>query len=391
MKRFFFILAFLSVVAISATAQDTSQQRSKKARLEKEIRMLEEQLKENSSQNANALSTLAILEKKISARKELVQESDRELAEIGDSIAVCRREIDKVRSRLDTLTLYYDRLVKNAYKNRDSRVWYMYILASQNLGQASRRFGYLKNLSGQMNRQASLIKEAKARLEERLSEMNTLKRKAQALKDSRVAELKSLQEEESQSRALIAQLQKDKTRYTQQLNSKRQQVEALNREIEKIINASMNGGGKKKSGKPVDYKLSEEFASNMGKLPWPAQGPVMEHFGRHNHPVYTNLAMPFNNGINIGLSRGAKAYAVFGGEVKKIIVMPGYNKCVLVQHGGYFTFYCKLSSVSVKAGQKVALGEEIGVVDTMDGQTQLHFQLWEGNKPQDPELWLRPQ
>ena len=28
-------------------------------------------------------------------------------------------------------------------------------------------------------------------------------------------------------------------------------------------------------------------------------------------------------------------------------------------------------------------------LDTIDGQTQLHFQLWKGNKPQDPEAWLK--
>ena len=99
--------------------------------------------------------------------------------------------------------------------------------------------------------------------------------------------------------------------------------------------------------------------------------------------------MPFNNGVNVSVAKGTKIQAVFNGEVKRVIVMPGYNKCVLVQHGSYFTFYCKLASVSVKAGDKVKTGQTIGVVDTIDGQTQFHFQLWEGQKPQDPEKWLR--
>jgi hypothetical protein len=28
-------------------------------------------------------------------------------------------------------------------------------------------------------------------------------------------------------------------------------------------------------------------------------------------------------------------------------------------------------------------------VDTMDGTTQLHFQIWAGQNPQNPEAWLR--
>ena len=80
---------------------------------------------------------------------------------------------------------------------------------------------------------------------------------------------------------------------------------------------------------------------------------------------------------------------MFDGEVKQVIVMPGYNQCVLVQHGEYFTFYCKLGSVRVKAGEKVKTGQVLGKVETIGGETELHFQLWEGRSPKDPELWLR--
>ena len=82
--------------------------------------------------------------------------------------------------------------------------------------------------------------------------------------------------------------------------------------------------------------------------------------------------------------------AVFDGEVRQIVVMPGYNKCVLVQHGNYFTFYCKLKYCSVKAGDKVKTGQKIGSVDTIAGQTELHFQVWKEQTPQNPEQWLRP-
>ena len=81
--------------------------------------------------------------------------------------------------------------------------------------------------------------------------------------------------------------------------------------------------------------------------------------------------------------------AVFNGEVKKVIVMQGYNKCVLVQHGEWFTFYCKLDQVSVKAGDKVKTGQVIGSVGPLGGVTQLHFQVWSSKGPQDPLLWLR--
>ena len=115
----------------------------------------------------------------------------------------------------------------------------------------------------------------------------------------------------------------------------------------------------------------------------------MDKFGEKYHPVYKSVKLPSNNGVDIALTKGTNVRSVFEGVVRQIVVMPGYNKCILVQHGNYFTFYCKLSDVFVKAGDKVVLGQELGTVDTINGQTQLHFQVWQNNKPQNPELWLK--
>jgi murein DD-endopeptidase MepM/ murein hydrolase activator NlpD len=70
--------------------------------------------------------------------------------------------------------------------------------------------------------------------------------------------------------------------------------------------------------------------------------------------------------------------------------MPGYNHCVLVQHGEYFTFYCKLAKTVVKSGQKVAAGATLGTLETTDDDNaQLHFQIWKGSTKQNPALWLK--
>lgn len=392
--RFLTLLLATITIAATANAQDLSTHKERKARLDREILILEQQIKANSTKSSNALSKLSLLQQKEATRKALIKESDGEIISLNDSIRTVRKEVKAVQSRLDTMTFYYDKLVRSAYKNRDSRVWYMYLLASENIGQAAKRFGYLKNLSGQMNAKARKIKEARTELDIKLNRLNQLKSEAEKVKANRQNELSRLQKEEAQSKKLVAQLGKEKTKYQKQLTSKKKQVESLNREISRLISESMkteapkNGG--KKGNKPIDYALAKEFQANKGKLPWPARGPVAEHFGQHQHPVYKNVSLPFNNGVNISVATGDVAKAVFNGEVKRIIVMPGYNKCVLVQHGDYFTFYCKLSSVSVKVGDQLKTGQTVGIIDTIDGQTQLHFQLWKGTSPQNPELWLRP-
>ena len=145
----------LAIMLCVGTAGQTAQQ-TKKQRLEREIEQLEKQLKKTNAKQSDALNTLNLLRKKTENRKKLINESDREIRVLNDSIYACQKQINLIQDRLDTMSLYYSRLVKNAYKNRDAKIWYMYILASENIGQASRRYGYLKTLSSQMNAQARM-------------------------------------------------------------------------------------------------------------------------------------------------------------------------------------------------------------------------------------------
>ena len=408
-----FIRIFLTVFLLLAAAapsfsQDTREQESRRSALEKEIAQLEQQIAENISRSSSALNDLTLIRKQVETRKALVAESERQITMIDDSITLTTANIAGLQARIDTLTSYFGRLVRSAYKNRDARVWYVYILTSRNFGQATRRYSYLKNLSSTLNDEAAQVKEMRAGLELELTRLDSLKVQATQLRDAQQKELAGLRAEEKRSDDLVSQLKRYRTRYQRQLETKRKQVEDLNREIERIIAeyiaeqkareeeqrraAAARQGEQAAAEAPapvVDYELAAEFESNKGKLPWPADGPVLEKFGRHNHPVYTNIVMPFSNGISIGLAKGSAVRAVFDGEVKNVIAMPGYNMCVLVQHGSYFTFYCKLGQVSVKAGDKVSTGSIIGTVDTIDGQTQLHFQIWKEKSPQNPEIWLR--
>ena len=398
MRRFLPIVLGLLLVGAVVSAQDTRRQESRKAQLEKEIAAINRQLKDNARSSSRALTDLALVRRKIAARQELIAESDREIRALDDSMRVRQQEIDRLQARHDTLSLYYNRLVRGAYKNRDSRLWYMYILSSENIGQAVRRFGYLKGLSRNMSEQGKRIQETAAALELERERLAGLKEEAQVLRGQRQADVDALRGEEGESASLVARLEKDRRKYQNDLRKKNREVEALNREIAEIIRkatAKPKSGGKStaKGGKTtstaIDETLSKNFAANKGRLPWPVEGTVIESYGQHYHPVYKNVKLPFNNGVTLSVARGAQAHAVFDGTVAQVVVIPGYNQCVLVQHGSYFTFYCKLKSVSVKAGEKVKTGQVLGTVDTLSGEDQFHFQLWQERTPQNPENWLR--
>ena len=388
LKLIFTTLLFLCF-CIGAGSQETKVQEERKARLEREIAIIDRQLADNASQSNTKLADLNLIRRKVANRKELVAQSDRQIRKYNDDIYLAQLEINKINRRIEDLTEHYSKLVLSAYKNRDARVWYMYMLASDDLGQALRRFGYFKNLSGQMKEEAQKIRAAKVELEEEKERLSQMKKEAEAVKAERVKELESLRKDESRADNVVKQLKKDRKTYQNQLNAKRKEVQALNREIERMISSTMKGSSSSSAKKTVvDQKLAAEFVRNKGKLPWPVEGAVVGRFGSHRHPVY-NIVMPQNNGFDLAVSKGEEAKAVFDGIVRQVMVLPGYNQCVMIDHGDYYTLYCKLRNVQVKADDKVKTGDVLGTVDTINGQTQLHFELWQGKTPHNPENWLK--
>ena len=385
-RLFPFFLALMMFCPLTR-AQDTSAQREQKEKLEKEIELINKQLSSADSKSRSALSNYNLVSKKISNRKKLLENSRRKEREIGDQIYLKQKEINALQAGCDTLAAHYDRLILGAYKNRDARIWYMYILSSEDLSQAYRRYGYFKSLASQIQSQAQQIEQQKEELLRQKAALQEMKKAQKKQSDESQKELGRLTDEQKESKQLVNSLNKAKKRYQKELAAKKKQVEALDREIARIVKEAMKTSP---SGKTeVDQALAAEFSKNRGLLPWPADGPVVEPFGERFHPVYKNVKLPKNNGIGIALKSGTPVRCVFDGVVKQVLVMPGYNQCVLVQHGNYFTFYCKLRNVSVKSGQKVKTGQQLGVVDTINKETQLHFQVWKDTTPQNPESWLK--
>lgn len=390
MKRLFTIIFSLFCFVASVSAQNVKASQDKKARLEREIAIIDKQIAANASKSSSKLSELELLRKKIENRKALLDEADSEIRTYDAMISKAKKQMDALQARVDTLSEHYSRLVMSAYKNRDTRLWYMYILSSDNIAQAFRRMSYFKNLSNQMNADARRLQQAKDELAEQKEAMDALRSDAQKVRQERASELNRLKAEESEANAVVRQLNRDKKKYQSQLASKKKEVEALNKELARLVAQSMKQqGGKSSKSDPQAVKLSSEFAKNKGKLPWPAEGPVVDHFGQRFHPVYKNLKLPPKNGIEVALDKDTQVKSVFDGVVKQIMVQPGYNICVIIQHGNYFSFYCRLKSTTVKAGDKVSTGQTIGVVDTMNGQTRLHLEIWQGSQPQNPLNWLR--
>ena len=389
MRHLFTILTLLLALQISF-GQDVSKQNARKKKIEDEIAYIDKQLSNTKSKQRKSINTLNLTQKQIENRREIIYTLDKDIKRYNSLISTKSNEISRLERRLDTLKLYHENLVYNAYKNRDAKVWFMYIMSSKNIGQSLRRWSYLKNLSSSLQKQATQIRSLQEQLIQERGKLQELRISSISTQKEREKEYDKLTQEETKVMNTINSLKREEKKLRNDMNKKKREVEKLNKEIERILAEAVRQ--QKQAGKAVkvDYELSAKFSDNKGKLPWPVnKGVVVEKFGQAYHPVFRTVKLPFNNGVNISTDRNAKALCIFDGVVKQILVMPGYNQCVLVQHGEYFTFYCKLKQVNVKSGQTIKRGDVVGTIDdNEEGNAILHFQLWKGTDKQNPEHWL---
>ena len=112
----------------------------------------------------------------------------------------------------------------------------------------------------------------------------------------------------------------------------------------------------------------------------PTEGLITSFFNRTRKNPVLGVVMP-HSGIDIGWHRSDTkdpVYAAHGGKV----TVPRYSKIagnyVWIHHpNGYTTAYSHLSKVSVKNGQTVKQGQQIGIKGTTGNSTgvHLHFEL----------------
>jgi murein DD-endopeptidase MepM/ murein hydrolase activator NlpD len=127
----------------------------------------------------------------------------------------------------------------------------------------------------------------------------------------------------------------------------------------------------------------------VGRLLWPAAGPITSPFGMREDPVLHRYQL--HAGIDIGAPYGASVAAAAAGTVIFDGVMTGYGNVVVIDHGdGLSTLYAHLSGYSVAIGQRVTRGEHVAKVGCTGLCTgpHLHFEVRIGGKPVDPVPFL---
>jgi len=112
-------------------------------------------------------------------------------------------------------------------------------------------------------------------------------------------------------------------------------------------------------------------------------------FGRRIDPFNGHLA--FHSGLDLAGPSDSLIYSTAAGTVISAGRNGAYGNCIDIDHGhGIVTRYGHLSQINVQEGQKVALGDVIGVQGSTGRATgpHLHYEVRYNDMPMNPKKFL---
>ena len=143
---------------------------------------------------------------------------------------------------------------------------------------------------------------------------------------------------------------------------------------------------KEKISSDPTKKLPAISARSSSKFSWPVRGKILSNYGAKSGGL-------FNDGINIGASKGTAVKAAENGVVAYAgNEVKGMGNLIIIQHsGGWMTVYAHMDSMVVRRGTKVSVGQKIGTVGATGkvDEPQLHFEIRKGTKAYNPSSYLK--
>ena len=397
-----FLFAFFSFGCLAVFSQVDEQEvlEAKREQLQKEIEQINLLLFDQKEKKGNVLEQMEALNQKIDVRQRLIDVTNQQSNLLDRKINTNVNAISELRSALAKLKEDYALMIQKGYQSKIQQSKLMFLLSSENFFQAFKRLQYIKQYTDFRRKQGEEI----VIKTDTLTQLNIAlsvqrKQKERLIAENRSAKREMEQERNSQQ-TLLGSIRKDETKYAYAIRDKQRETKEIDQQIEKLIKeaiAAENAASGKDDSDPSKFLLTPEaaivansFTANKGKMIWPVEkGFKSQGYGVYADAIYPGIKHE-SNGVVITTDAGAKARAIFRGEVIAILSIPGGNKAVQLKHGNFISTYYNLSTIYVKKGDRVDAKTVLGDIYTnrSNGQTRLKFYLHQNTSKLNPEEWV---
>lgn len=424
------------------SAQNSSRVKALKVRkneVQQKINRSQTELNRTRKDVDSKIKSINFIDVQLESRLRYINEMEQKMLAVDKRIHDLEQQVRTQEENLEKVKKRYKQSLVYARTNQAVQSPLIFIFSAKSVTQMYRRARYAREYAQYQRALGEQIGQKQKRLLADRGKLLAAKGEMAALVRETLQQRKLLFEQQQQQKEAVAGLQKHEKVLVDQINRQQRELAELDRKIDAVIAEEIEKArrraeaerkrkaaeeaarkaraqaAQKKKGKtraqkadtrksatkknediaggawrtPVDNVLSSNFQKNKGRLPVPITGSYMisGHFGTYNVPGLKNVRLD-NKGTNYVGQKGARARAIFDGEVTAVFQYSGtYN--VLIRHGSYISVYCNLSSVIVRNGQTVRTRDLIGAVaEDGSGKCVLHFQLRKERTKLNPEQWI---
>jgi septal ring factor EnvC (AmiA/AmiB activator) len=332
------VIAALLLLALplagSAQSNKIEEQRKRVEQYKKEVESAKKEVESLKKQKSSASERIAALDRQVSSRSKYIREVERELNLVKDDIAETKALVDSLGRELEHNRKVYGEAVRTAYRNYRQSNSNNYLFSATSLKDAARRMARIQHiadsrrtLADTIEQQSDLYGRQHAELSKRHRELDSVTRVLQA-------ERKELQSDRDEAQRSYNQLSKKEKKAITRQREQQKRLDNAVAELSKLTKGNKVGG---------------DFSSKTSNLNLPVVGG--------------SIAKSSGGTATITGTKGAEVRSIYEGLVMRVDRNESTNHyAVFIAYGEYLSVYTNISSVTVKAGDKVKRDQKIGTV-----------------------------
>jgi len=379
------LVAHAAPLGAQSTAERIRAQREELERIRRERADLERQMA-NLQGNVHELREEVFnLDRQREATERVIETLDRQLAAINTDVNETTTRMQRAEGELGVRRATLERRLVDIYK-RGPLYSTEALLTARTFGELVARYKYMHELAVHDRALVGRVQLLRDQVARQRRDLVTLRQAVEENRTDKQAEEDRLARLRGERSSNLQQVQ----RSAQQIQDRLSALRASESRLTNVIASIESERRRSAATRPSATRESSTLrTSDLGRLDWPVDGTVLYRYGRVVNPNNTTTRW---NGIGIAAAKGTPVHSVAPGTVVSVGQLGTYGLTVIVQHGGGdYSVYASLNSSSVRRGQSIRKGDNIGTVGVSDPELRphLHFEIRPQGRAVDPESWLR--
>lgn len=375
---------FLFVLLLSFAAQSIAEETDRLDQIRVQMEETEKELKSLRTEYDQKLADYKKGQTAVRALSEKEQALKKELGRVETSQRETQRYIAEIDGKIREIEIISQKRMKALYMMGGEEEGILNVQAKKNFDQATVYLSYVRRYDQGL---VQALKELRTRRDSETGKLTKLQKKQVELLAVISAKRAELAEQVQTQKSSVDAITLKKQRLDSLLLSLKAQALRLETVLKGLTGGDDEDHGSEtkkpeKSAKLLGFEGDGLPTRSFLRVPV-VQPKVVQPYGRYKE---SGIGESFRRGVELGGQVGSVS-AIDEGRVAYVGKMPQIGAVVIVDHGKRdYSLYGRLSSTSVRVGDVLNPGEEIGTTNEADNEGRvLYFEVRRQGEPVNPE------